>query len=578
MAQKIYDVIVVGTGAGGGMAIKTLCEAGLSVLALNSGRRLDPAKDFRNHRQRYDMKYRGFGDPKTRDHYYTVENEYTEGLWEHGITYTTAPGTVWEWPRCHAVGGKTNFWGRSSARFGEIDFKAASRDGAGVDWPITYEEIAPYYSRVERMIGVASTVQNRPSNPDGEYLPPMKLRCIDVILQYGAKRLGVPLLEDRIAQLTVPLHEHPACHFCGNCTEGCDTGSFFSTPWFLLPAAEKTGKLELRTNAVAKNVLVDENGFARGVAYIDRATKQEVEVCAKVVVLAASCVETARIMLNSKSRHWPTGIANSSGQLGRNLCDHLYGTSASGFLPQLLGQPSFPDNVSDSTIVWMPRWQNLKNPREEKFIRGYSVYPGGGCGGFPWYHAMLEGFGSDFKRKIKRYYPTPVSFTIQAPSLPSEQNYVEIDPEARDIFGIPVARIHFQWGPNELLMWDHSKEVCAEVLKAAGGELWKSVHQPASPGEKSSSGDIYQYGAPSERPHTPGFSLHETGTCRMGNDPKRFVTNRFGRTHDVPNLYCCDASVFPFCTDKTTTLSIMAFALRACEYLIEDLKKGSQRV
>ena len=552
MAETVYDVIVVGTGAGGGMAIKTLCQAGLKVCALNSGRRLDPAKDFRNHKQSYDMKYRGFGDPRKRDQYYSIENEYTEGLWEHGIAYTTAPGTEWEWPRCHAVGGKTNFWGRSAARMGDIDFKAASRDGFDVDWPVSYQEIAPYYSRAEKMIGVASTVQNRPSNPDGEYLPPMKLRCLDYILQKGCEKVGVPYLPDRLAQLTVPHEGHPACHYCGNCTEGCDTGSFFSTPWFFLPLAEKTGNLDLRTNAVVKNILVDGNGHAKGVAYIDRSSKQELEVQGKVVVVAASCVESARILLNSKSREFPNGLANSSGQVGRNLCDHLYGTTGYGYLPQLLGQPSSPDNVSNSQVVWMPRWQNLKDPHEEKFIRGYSIYPTGGCGEFPWYHRHLEGFGSELKREIKRYYPTPVSFYCQIPSLPSPTNYVDIDPEVKDIFGIPAVRVHFQWGPNELLMWEHAKEVCDNVMKASGGEVWGT----------------------GEKPNMPGYSLHETGTCRMGNDPKRSVTNRFGQTHDVPNLYICDASVLLSCSDKTTTLSILAFTLRTCERLLENMSSG----
>ncbi len=554
MPRKIYDVIVVGTGAGGGMAIKTLCEAGLNVLALNSGRRLDPDKDFGNHTQRYELKYRGFGNPKTRGQRFGVETEITadKGIWEHDITYTVAPGSKWKWTRCAAVGGKTNFWGRSSARFGEIDFKAASLDGFDVDWPINYEEIAPYYSRVEKMIGVASTVQNRPSNPDGEYLPPLKFRCLDHILRKGAEKVGVPYLPDRIAQLTVPHNGHPACHYCGECTSGCDIGAYYSTPWFFLPPAEKTGKLELRTHAHAKNVLVNENGRARGVAYIDRKSRQEVEAYSKVVVLAASCCDTAKIMLNSKSRQWPTGIANSSGQLGRNLSDHLYGTPAYGYLPQLLGQPSRPDNISDATINWMPRWQNLKNPHEEKFIRGYSAYAFGGCGDFPYYHDRLEGFGSQFKRNIKRFYPAPFSFLIQAPSLPSKNNYVDIDPEVKDIFGIPVARYHFQWGPNELLMWEHCKEVCAEIVKAVGGEIW-------------SVGD-----APSD----PGTSLHETGVCRFGNDPKKFVTNSFAQCHDVPNLYICDASIFPFATDKTTTLCILAFTLRTCEYMIENFRKG----
>jgi choline dehydrogenase-like flavoprotein len=309
----------------------------------------------------------------------------------------------------------------------------------------------------------------------------------------------------------------------------------------------------LRTNAVARRVLVDTDGRAKGVAYIDRETKQEIEVYARTVVLAACCTETSRIMLNSKSRQWPAGIANSSGQVGRNLCDHLSGGPAFGYLPQLLGQPSSPDNVSASTVAWMPRWQNLKNPREEKFIRGYSLYPGGGCGEFPGYYERFQGFGSEFKRNIKRYYPTPVSFYCQAPSLPSKSNYMDIDPEVKDIYGIPAPRFHFQWGPNELLMWEHSKAVCSEVIRAAGGEVWGTA----------------------EGCLKPGSSQHETGTCRMGGDPKKFVTNRFGQCHDVPNLFCCDASVFPSCTDKTTTLSIMAFTLRTCEYLMENLRTGT---
>ena len=548
-----YDVIVIGTGAGGGMAIKTLCEAGLKVCALNSGRRLDPSKDFRNHRQSYDMKYRGFGDPRKRDQYYHIENEYTAGLWEHGIAYTVAPGSEWEWPRCHAVGGKTNFWGRSAARMGDIDFQAGSRDGSGPDWPVRYSEIAPYYTRAERMIGVASTVQGRPSNPDGDYLPPMKLRCLDYILQAGCNKLGVPYLPDRLAQLTVPHEGHPACHYCGNCTEGCDTGSFFSTPWFFLPLAEKTGNLELRVNSVVRNVIVDPGtGRARGVAYVERESKREMEVYGRAVVVAASTVESARILLNSKSPQYPGGLANSSGQVGRNLCDHLYGDTGYGYLPQLLGQPSFPDNVSNSQVVWMPRWQNLKDPHEEKFLRGYSIYPTGGCDEFPWYQQHLEGFGSDLKRNIKRYYPTPVSFYCQVPSLPSPTNYVDIDPEVKDLYGIPAARLHFRWGPNEIMMWEHAKQVCHDVIKASGGEFWGAGGQP----------------------NTPGYSLHETGTCRMGDDPKNFVTNRFGQTHDVPNLYVGDASVFLNCSDKTTTLSILAFTLRSSEHLIESLRRG----
>lgn len=554
MAKKIYDVIVVGTGAGGSTAIKTLCEAGLNVLALNSGPRTIPSKHYRNHRQIYELQYRGFGDPKTRHmRQGDCEQEVTFDLFEHDVTYTVAPGSHWKWTRCKGTGGKANFWGRSSARFSEMDFRAASLDGHDVDWPITYEEIAPFYSRVERMIGVASSLQHRSSNPDGEYLPPFNFRCFDWILKASCDRMGIPYLHDRCAQLTVPHNGHPACHYCGGCTTGCDSGSFFSPTWFFLPDAEKTGKLELRTDAHVKNVIVNEDGTAKGISYIDRATRQEVEVFSKVVVLAASCCETSKIMLNSKSRHWPTGIANSNGQLGRNLVDHLYATPAYGCLPQLAGRPSQPDNVHDSTVVWMPRWQNFKNPFEEKFIRGYSVYPYGGCSNFPHYYSHFEGFGSDFKKNVRKHYPTPVSFLLQAPSLTSEKNYLDIDPEVKDIFGIPVARFHYEWGPNELMMFEHSKHVCAEIIRGAGGEVWGADSEPAS----------------------PGHSLHETGPCRFGNDPKKFVTNRWSACHDVPNLYVADASMFPTPTDKTTTISIMAFTVRSCEHILEGFRQGA---
>ena len=551
--MKNYDVIVIGTGAGGGMVIKRLCEAGLKVCALNSGRQADPAKDFRQHRQPYDLKFRGFNSPQRQANSVGyMDNEYVApDAWEHDIAYSTAEGTRWMWPRSNFVGGKTNFWGRSAARMAEIDFKAASRDGFDVDWPVSYEEISPYYTRVEEMIGVASTVQNRPSNPDGSYLPPIRFRCLDYIVEAGAKKSGVPYLPDRIAQLTQEHAGHPPCHYCGNCTEGCDVGAFFSSPYFFLPLAQATGNLELRTNAVAREILVDAEGRAKGVAYVDRNTKQEIEVYAKVVVVAASCISTAHILLNSRSSRWPTGIANSSGQVGRNLCDHMYGTSGYGYLPQLLGQPSFPDNVTAATVAWLPRWQNLDHPHEEKFIRGYSFYPGGGCDVFPSYYDDIEGFGASYRKEINRRYPTPISFTVQAPSQRSDKNYVDIDPDKKDIFGIPQVRVHFAWDENTLKMWEHSKQVCQELFHNMGGEY-------QGHGE----------------PESPGWSLHETGTCRMGNDPGKFVTNRFGQTHDVPNLYACDASVLLNCTDKTTTLTLMAFALRTAEYIQQQFKSN----
>ena len=549
-----FDVVVIGTGAGGGIAIKTLTAAGLKVCALNAGRELDPSKDFRQHKMPYDMPFRGFGSPERRAKSVGyMDAEYVPGdVWEHEIAFSTAPGTRWYWPRATVVGGKSNFWGRSSARMSQIDFKAASRDGADVDWPVSYDEIAPFYTRMEKFMGIASTVQNRPSNPDGDYLPALNFRPLDHLLAAGARKHRIPYLPDRIAQLTAPLGNHVPCHFCGNCTFGCDVGAFYSTPYFVLPDARATGNLELRPNALVREILVDNNGHARGAAYIDRTTRREVEVIAKAVVVAASTVPTAQILLNSRSPQHPDGLANSSGQVGRNLCDHMYGTSGHGFFPQLLGAPSFPDNASAATIAWFPRWQNLENPRAESFLRGYSFYPGGGCDEYPGYAEDIEGFGAGYKAEIKRRYPTPVSLTVQAPTLPSAKNFVDIDPAKKDIYGIPQVRLHFEWDPNTLAMWEDSKRTARQVLEGAGAEY-------QGHGE----------------PESPGYSLHETGTCRMGNNPKYFVTNRLGQTHDVPNLFVADASVLLNCTDKTTTLTLMAFALRTSEYLISQFKSGT---
>lgn len=548
-----FDVVVVGTGAGGGIAIKTLAEAGYKVCAINGGQALDKSKHYRLHRKPYDMPFRGFNNPETaKNACGFMDNEYALGLWEREIPYTTGPGTVFKWPRLFLLGGKTNFWGRSSARFGDIDFRAKTIDGgADVDWPVTYEEIAPFYSRVERLMGVASTVQGRPSNPDGEYLPPFKFRCMDKIMEAGCKKVGIPYLPDRIAQLTQDHNGFPKCHFCANCSNGCDVGSTFSTPARILPAAMATGNVDLRVNALAKNVIVDENGRAKGVAYIDRKTKKEIQVFGRAVILAAGCLETTKIMLNSKSKHWPNGIANSSGQLGRNLTDQLYGTTVWGVMPQLHGTAPFPDNVSDNTIAWVPRWQNLKRPDEEKFVRGYSMYVGGGASEFPWYHEDIDGIGSSFKRAMKDYYPTPVNFYTQAPSLPHSENYMDIDPVVKDPYGIPVARFHFRWHDNELKMFEHGLESSKKIFAAAGVKLL-GTGQP-DPG---------------------GTSLHETGTARMGNDPKKFVTNKWGATHDVNNLYVNDASIFVNSTDKSTTISIVTFSLRGTEHLIEQMKKG----
>ena len=457
-----------------------------------------------------------------------------------------------EWPRCFAVGGKTNFWGRSSARMGDIDFRAASAHGAGVDWPVEYREIAPYYSRVERMIGVASTVQNRPSNPDGEYLPPFNFRCLDHILQQGAQKVGVPYLPDRLAQLTTNHEGSPACHYCGACTRAATRARSSRRRGDSCRAAEKTNNLELRTDALAKNILVDENGARSGVALHrshDRAGGRSARARGgRGGVVPRIRAHHAELEVAASGRMASRTRAASSDGIS---CDHLYGASANGYLPQLLGQPSFPDNVGDSQLAWMPRWQNLKNPHEEKFVGGYSVYPGGGCDGVPVVRRA--------RRRVRLGLQTRGEATLSdagqlhdpgtvaplADELPRPRSQGD-----RSLWHSGGAAA-FPVGRQRADDVEHSKQAVAELIRAAGGGVRER---------------------PRQSPTRPAGACTKTGTCRMGNDPKHFVTNRFGETHDVENLYVCDASVFPSPTDKTTTISILAFTLRTCEHMLENFQ------
>ncbi len=557
--KQTYDAIVVGTGAAGGWAAKELTERGMQVVVLEAGPQLDPSKDFRAHTWPYEMKYRGFDRPGERERVYWNQwtaDEFSSHLYikdtEH--PYTTADGKPFQWVRSRCVGGKLLHWGREVRRLSDLDFRAADHDGYGDNWPIGYADLAPYYDKVESFVGVSGSVENIPHVPDGKYLPAMPLNCGERIIQKVAPKLGMRVIPQRTAMRTRSIHDLAKCHYCGGCERGCDAGAFWNSISDTLPAAMKTGNLTLRPNAVVREVLVDDNGKARGVAFVDRLTTKHFEVWGRVVVLAASALESTRIMLNSISRIWPTGIANSSGVLGHYLMDNFgFGPGILGFLPQLIGARVTNDDGKSSGVFVVP-YRNI-NDRHPRFVRSYIHEGWSGAQIFPNYAASLQGFGSDFKKQVRRYYPAIIGFhhVFLGEMLARWDNYVEIDKKVHDAWGIPVLKIHCQFSDNERQMAKEALESLKELLHTAGAEML-SVGNDLRP---------------------PGSMIHEMGTCRMGNDPKKSVLNKFSQTHDVPNLFVVDGSSFVSSAGYGPTLTIAALAARACDYLVEEYKRGN---
>ena len=554
--EKVYDAIVVGTGAAGGWAAKELAEHGMEILVLEAGPRLDPAKDFLTHTWPYEMKYRGYDRPGERDHSYWNQwtaGEYTKQLYITDVEhpYTTPEGKPFHWVRSRFVGGKLLHWGRNARRLSDYDFQAADRDGYGENWPIRYAEMAPYYDKVESFIGVSASIENIHHLPDGKYLPPLPLNCGEKIIQKVAPKVGMRVITKRAAQRTRSIHGLTKCHFCGACGRGCDVGAFWNSISDTLPAAMKTGRMTLRPNSVVREVLVDENGKAKGVAFVDRVTKKDYEVRSRAVVLGASALESTRVLLNSVSRFWPNGIANSSGVLGHYLMDNFGGPRVSAFLPQRFGA-EITNEDGKSSGVDIVAYRNITD-RHPKFIRSYTHEGDSGTRIFPDYAASFSGFGAEFKKKIRHYYPTPISFNTRAEMLARWENYVEIDKNVKDAWGIPVLKIHCEFSDNEREMAKDAVENLKALFHAAGAEIYHVQTEMRA----------------------PGSMIHEMGTCRMGSDPKKSVLNKFNQTHDVSNLFVVDGSSFVTSGGYGPTLTIGTLAARASDYLVDEYKRGN---
>ncbi len=558
---NIYDVCIIGSGAGGGTAAKVLTQGGLSVAMLEAGPPLNPGTDFKEHVWPYELPHRGADvGGKARSE---LNNEFMapNGFWDiEGEPYTTAPGSTFRWFRSRIEGGRTNHWGRIALRFGPADFKARSRDGMGDDWPITYEEIAPYYDKVESYIGVFGSKENVPNSPDGIFLPPPRPRCTETLVKKACDTLNITCIPSRMAILTKALNGRPPCHYCAQCGRGCMTASNFSSSQVMLPVAQDTGRFTLIANAMAREILLGKDGKAEAVLYIDKATGSEKRIRAKAFVVAASACETARLLLNSRSSVFPDGLANGSGTVGRYLTDSV-GSDLAGYFPQLEKVPAHNHDGVGGMHMYMPWW---RTGRKNDFLRGYHIEFGGGrnlpsVGSFDGVCQREEGYGASLKQKCRKSYGTVIGFSGRGEMIPNEKSYCELDPSVTDKWGIPVLRFHWQWGDNEIHMAKHMQETFRSIVETAGGTVISRPKPHASLSNGISVG---------------GAIIHELGTARMGNDPKTSVLNRNCQAHDVKNLFVADAAPFVTNPDKNPTLSIMALSWRTSEFLLEQAKKG----
>jgi choline dehydrogenase-like flavoprotein len=587
--DKNYDVIVVGSGAAGGQSAYTLTMDGAKVLMLEAGRNYVPADETPMFQSPDQAPLRGAGTPDKPFGFYdaTIDGGWTVPG-EPYVQGSDDAASRFAWWRARMLGGRTNHWGRISLRNGPYDFKPHRRDGLGFDWPISYEDVAPYYDKVERLIGVYGTsegMENTPNSPEGCLLPPPEPIVSELMVAQRAQHIGVPVIPSHRAVLTQmldykrsPALLHPgnlkaqkiiaddmrkraSCLFATPCGRGCSIRANYQSTTVHLPPALATGNLDIVTDAMVRQVDMGPDGKARGVTFIDRTTGTEYRASARVVVLAASACETVRILLNSTSPQHPQGLANSSGKVGRYLMDTV-GSSLTGQIPMLEGLPSINEDGADGDAVYSPWWLYKEQLAGKLgFARGYHIEIGTGrrmpgrshMQGAEW--VTGGSYGKRFKQDARRYFGSFVNFDGRGEMIPNDRSYCEIDPVTKDKWGIPVLRFHWQWSDHEIGQAAHMQKTFADIVLAMGGRL---QGKPKSGAEAIAPG---------------GSIIHEVGGCIMGDDRRSSVTNGWHQTWDVKNLFVADGAVFASNADKNPTLTIMALAWRSADHILSAMRR-----
>ena len=570
LQPKKYDAIIVGSGAGGGMATYVLANAGLKVCLIEAGPMYDPAKDsnqlknpWESPRRGASTKYRPFGD---------FDGCYWG--WEiDGEPYTQAEGTKWEWWRARMLGGRTNHWGRISLRFGPKDFKRKSIDGLGDDWPIGYDDVKPYYDKIDKLLGVFGTNEGLVDDPDGFFLPPPKPRLHELFIKNAATNIGIPVIPSRLSILTKSINkDRGECFYCAQCGRSCKIYADFSSSSALIIPALRTGNVDLITDSMVREVMVNKEGLATGVSYVHKPDIQEYQVTGRTVILAASACESARLLLNSKSPQHPNGLANSSDVVGKYLHDST-GADMGGIIPELFDRKRYNEDGVGGMHVYTPWW--LDNKKLD-FPRGYHIEYGGGFGmplyGFNWGIENLNGtykikgkqkeaggYGASLKEDYRYFFGAHVGMAGRGEAVAMKDSYCEIDPNVVDKYGIPVLRFHTKYTDYEINQAKHMKETFSEILHSMGAVItWGGDDTKEN-----------NYGL-----HAPGNIIHEAGTVRMGNDSKKSPLNKWAQAHECKNLFNVDGGMFVSQGDKNITWTILALSMRTSEYIVDQLKKN----
>jgi choline dehydrogenase-like flavoprotein len=564
--RKTYDAVIIGSGAGGGMSANILAENGLNVAIIEAGPFFDPAQNqYRSQlRPAWESPRRGASTPLRN----FGDWDAAYGGWNiEGEPYTKEEGTDFWWFRSRMLGGRTNHWGRISLRFGPLDFKRNDIDGLGDNWPIGYDEIKPFYDRVDKMIGVFGSKEGIYNEPDGFFLPPPKPRLHEMYYIKGARKAGIPVIPSRLSILTKRLNsDRGVCFYCRQCNRACQIYADFSSGSCLIfPAQKGTGRVDLFVNAMARKVITNKEGKATGVSYINKENGTEQVINGKVIVMGASACSTARILLNSKSTQHPNGLGNSSGVMGRYLHDST-GADRMALIPDLMNRKTYNEDGVGGLHVYTPWWLN---DAKLDFPRGYHFEIWGGLGhpsygtGFnvsdlnSYIGGTVGGYGDKLRDDMKKFYGSTIGISMRGESVPQYDNYCSIDPNKVDQWGIPVLKFNYRWTEYEYKQAKHAQDMMEEVLTSAGGIMI---------GDKP--GEDRGYGLTA-----PGQIIHEVGTTRMGDDPKRSVTNKWSQLHDCENVFIVDAGTFVSQADKNPTWTILALSMRASEYVVDQLKK-----